>query len=99
LRTGQNNESTKEKIMKQVKRLILAAFLVLTLSAGAQAGDIGSPGVRQPVPGDIGSPGNPGTKPAAQITDPSAFATTNNLIDDTIDSAMLEIVLALVALI
>jgi hypothetical protein len=43
--------------MKQVKSLILAAFLACTLTVGVQAGDMGSPGIRCENPGDMGSPG------------------------------------------
>lgn len=81
--------------MKQVKRLILSAFLVVMLSAGAQAGDIGSPGIKSTPPGDIGSPGVKVTK---DINGAGAITTTE-LIDGTSDPVMLEILLALIALI
>jgi hypothetical protein len=61
--------------MKQVKSLILAAFLICTLSLGVRAGDIGSPGIY--TSGDIGSPG------AASTT-----LTSNEASPDTTDASM-----------
>ncbi len=81
--------------MKQVKSLIIAAFLVLALSTGAQAGDISSPGVKSTLPGDISSPR---AKAIAEITAPNEMLTIE-MSDSISDQVTIEILLALIALI
>ncbi len=78
--------------MKQVKSLVLAVSLVFALSAGAHGGDIGSPGITPPIPGDIGSP-------TATMTsvDPNT-ATDSSDSSDLSSQLVLEIVLALLTL-
>jgi len=65
--------------MKQVKSLILAAFLICTLASGVRAGDIGSPGMS--TSGDIGSPG------AASTTMPSNENTASDGTDASLVSS------------
>jgi hypothetical protein len=72
--------------MKQVKNLILAAFLACALSTGVQAGDMGSPGIRCTTPPPPCNPNDPCT-------------TSTSAIDDLIDPVIVEIALALVRLI
>ncbi len=81
--------------MKQVKNLILAAFLVIALSSGVQAGDISSPGVSSTPPGDIGSPGAKSTEETVELNSTS----TSEMTDGISDPVMMEILLALIALI
>jgi hypothetical protein len=97
VRTGQLNKNLKEITMKQVKVLILTAFLVLALSAGVQAGDMGSPGIRNV------SPTDPGKPVATTNISPEASASgTTVLSETTIDLSnpvLRELFLAMLALI
>ena len=81
--------------MKQVKSLILAGFLILSLSIGVHAGDIGTPGVSSTLPGDIGTPGAKSTVDTV-ASDPK---TTTDLTSTINDPVMIEILLALITLI
>ena len=81
--------------MKQVKSLILAGFLILSLSVGVYAGDIGTPGVSSTFPGDIGTPGAKSTVDTV-ASDRNATA---DLTGGVSDPVMIEILLALITLI
>ena len=76
--------------MKSAKNLVLSAVFVGALSAGVQAGEIGTPGIRCPTPG---------TPSSASTTDPNASSlTTINDSSSNPDSlTILEIVLTLLA--
>ena len=81
--------------MKQVKSLILAGFLMLTLSVGVYAGDIGTPGVSSTLPGDIGTPG---AKSTVELVDPNPVDEAD-WIGQVSDPVTIEILLALITLI
>ena len=76
--------------MKSAKNLVLSAVLVGVLSAGVQAGEIGTPGIIAPPPG---------SSPRASTTDPNAPGSTT--ISDSSSNpntlTILEIVLNLLA--
>jgi hypothetical protein len=76
--------------MKSAKNLVLSAVLVGVLSAGVQAGEIGTPGIRSM------TPGNPS---CASTTDPNAsdLTTTTDSSSDPNSLTILEIVLTLLA--
>ena len=79
--------------MKQVKSLILAAFLICTLSSGVRAGDIGSPG--KSTSGDIGSPG--ASTPTTSYDNSGSYTADTNLESSETDSfSFEELVFALV---
>jgi hypothetical protein len=82
--------------MKQVKSLVLAAILVCTLSAGVQAGDMGSPGIKTTTSGDKGSQGS---KATTTLENDGLGATTTDTSSSELSPIMLEIWLALLALI
>ncbi len=76
--------------MKQVKSLLLSAFLVMALTVSAHAGDISSPGAKTPRPS-----GN--SQISVEIVESNSM-----LIDETesvSDQVMMDILLALFALI
>jgi hypothetical protein len=77
--------------MKQVKSLIIAGVLMLTLSVGVYAGDIGTPGA----PGDIGTPG---AKSTVELVEPNPVVTTD-WTGQVSDPVTIEILLALITLI
>lgn len=81
--------------MKQVKSLMLALLLVFALSVGAQAGDISSPGIKTPPP--IG-PSSPGSQTTVDISGSNAMLTIE-VTDDISEQVMMDILLALIALI
>ena len=81
--------------MKQVKRLILTGFLLMSLSISVFAGDIGTPGASSTLPGDIGTPGAKSTVQAVE-SDPIATAAITGEVSDPF---MIEILLALITLI
>ena len=56
--------------MKQVKSLVLAAILVCTLSAGVQAGDMGSPGLKAPEPDEPSDVVTTETVSSSDMADP-----------------------------
>jgi hypothetical protein len=76
--------------MKSAKNLVLSAVLVGVLSAGVQAGEIGTPGIRSRTPGDSSS---------ASTTDPNASGstTTSDSSSNPNSLTILEIVLTLLA--
>jgi hypothetical protein len=83
--------------MKQVKRLLFTAVLVISLGAGAQAGDMGSPGAKCVEPGDMGSPGaTPCPPPKPLSKDPVKEGDKYNNINDPLFQ---EFVLTLIRLI
>ena len=45
--------------MKTVKAICTAAILALSLSASVYAGEISSPGIQAPAPGDVQAPAAP----------------------------------------
>ena len=80
--------------MKQVKSLVLAVFLVLTISVGAHGGDIGSPGIKTTTSGDNGSPTATSTTNVYPGDDTSGTDT-----DSTSDSLLVDMMVALLSLI
>jgi hypothetical protein len=83
----------KEMTMKQVKSLVLAVSLVFALSAGAHGGDIGSPGIATPPPGDLVP------KATTTIVDPNSVpVSAASDSTDLSNQLVLELVLALLTL-
>lgn len=83
--------------MKQVKSLVLAVFLVLTISVGAHGGDIGSPGIKTTTSGDIGSPTATSTTNVYPGDDTSGTDTDST--SDLEDSLLVDMMVALLSLI